>query len=75
MSKKDDIQIALEHVSEAANLLSIHGAGGYSIESSALDVVFLRALAGLRDALRYDDRCEWYDPEGDIHESLSPELA
>lgn len=70
MSKKDQIQEALERLSEAANLLSIHGAGGYSIESSALDVVLLRSLTTLRDALRYDDRAEWYDPEGDIHEIL-----
>lgn len=70
-TKKDDIQKALENVSEAANLLSIHGAGGYSIESSALDTVFVRTLKELINALRFDDRTDWYDPEGDIHNLLT----
>lgn len=69
--KKNDTQKALERVAEAARLLAVHGAEGYSVDTGALDVVFLRALRALRDALGYDDFTENYDPMGDIYAQLS----
>lgn len=70
--KKDDIiKSALERVSEAANSLAIHGNAGYSVETGALDTVFLRALDSLREALIVGDNIEWYDPYGDIYLVLS----
>lgn len=74
-TKKDLIRPALERVSEAANILAIHGNNGYSVESGALDTVFLRALSALKEALMIDDdNVEWYDPYGDIYVVLSEGL-
>lgn len=68
--KKDPVHKALEDVAEAATLLALHGAGGYSLESSALDVVFLRALRNLNAALGETDKLDFYDPTGDLSYAL-----
>jgi hypothetical protein len=69
--KKDSIQLALENVADAAKLLAIHGAEGYSLDSSALDVVFLRSLRRLSKALQESGNLDRYDPHSDITYSLT----
>ena len=68
-AKRDDIKKALDTLAEAATSLASHGAGGYTTDTSALDIVFLRSLFALREALKYND-CDLYDPRGHIYEGL-----
>lgn len=63
--EKTRISSALERVSEAAHSLAVHGAGGYSIDTSALDEVFARTLLDLRNAMLEED-CAHYDPRGNL---------
>ena len=70
VDKKDSVHKALEEVAESATLLALHGAGGYSLDSSALDMVFLRALKKLNNALMETDRLDFYDPTGDLSYAL-----
>lgn len=67
--KKDNIRIAFEQLAEIAESLAVHGAGGYSAETSALDEVFRRSLVNLNRALEEFDSM-LYDPYGRITESL-----
>lgn len=69
MSKTNQIVGALERVSESAHSLALHGAGGYSVDTSALDAVFLRCLLALRNALMDEDDSnviDYFDPRGEI---------
>ena len=71
MAKENNkIADALEIVSEAAHSLAIHGAGGYSTDTSALDTVFVRSLIALRNALMNEEDysvIEFFDPRGDLN--------
>lgn len=67
--KKDNIRIAFEQLAEAAESLAVHGAGGYTVETSALDEVFRRSLVNLNRALDENDSL-LYDPYLRIFESL-----
>lgn len=70
-SKEDPIKKTLDNLSEAAASLGCHGYEGYSIDSSALDVVFLRSLTKLKDALGNADNDAYrYDPGGAIYDVL-----
>lgn len=68
--KADSIQTALEDVADAAKLLAIHGAGGYSLDTSALDMVFLRSLRKLSEAMQSSNKLNFYDPSGDLTYAL-----
>lgn len=69
MAKNDDgVQKALETLAEAATSLAIHGAGGYTVDTSALDAVFVRSFENLKWALEMSDKIDWYDPDGNIQE-------
>lgn len=69
--KSDPIQKALEDIAEAARSLATHGAGGYTVDTSALDAVFIRSLKKLHEAFETDGaNFEWYDPYGDVQTSL-----
>lgn len=60
---------ALERVSEAAHSLAIHGAGGYSTDTSALDAVFVRTLLELRNAVAEEENdsvVHYFDPRGEL---------
>lgn len=73
-SKKDDsIKVALDNLSAAATALACHGAGGYTVDTSALDAVFVRCLVNLRNELDLCDEVEFYDPDGDIQAMLRGE--
>jgi hypothetical protein len=70
MNKTNRIATALERISEAAHSLALHGAGGYSVDTSALDAVFVRSLLELRNALMNEDDLnvsEYFDPRGDLN--------
>lgn len=69
MPKTNPISAALETISEAAHSLALHGAGGYSVDTSALDAVFIRSLIALRNALMNnedDNVSDYFDPRGDL---------
>lgn len=70
-SKEDNVKKALDNLSEAAKSLSCHGHGGYTVDSSALDVVFIRAMINLKAAIADDfSSATRYDPTGDIYDAL-----
>lgn len=70
MPKEENrISAVLERVSEAAHSLALHGAGGYSIDSSALDEVFVRTLLELRRVMD-DEDCSYYDPRGNLYVTI-----
>lgn len=74
-TKKDDgIKVALDSLTAAATALACHGAGGYSVDTSALDAVFVRCLVNLRNELDWCDEVEYYDPDGDIQALLRGEI-
>ncbi len=74
-AKNDPIREALENLAEAAKSLACHGAGGYTIDTSALDAVFLRSLVNLYHSFLVEDaNCEYFDPFGDIWNSLPSEV-
>lgn len=73
VSKKDPIREALEKLAEAASSLATHGASGYNTDSSALDVVFLRALINVHNEIGCNDNCDFYDPFGLVYENLPSE--
>lgn len=69
MAKNDDgVKKALENLAEAATALSIHGAGGYTVDTSALDAVFVRALNNVKWELEISDKVDWYDPDSEIQD-------
>ena len=73
MPKTNPISAALETISEAAHSLAIHGAGGYSTDTSALDAVFVRSLIALRNALMNnedDNVSDYFDPRGDLYVAM-----
>lgn len=73
MPKTNEIAFTLERVSESAHALAIHGAGGYSVDTSALDAVFVRCLLALRNALMNEEdysNVEYFDPRGEIYETI-----
>lgn len=69
-NKKDSIAIALDNLAEAAHSLALHGAGGYTVDTSALDAVFVRSLHQLNSALEDSIDSDKYDPYGDIYNVL-----
>lgn len=73
MPKTNQIAFTLERVSESAHALAIHGAGGYSTDTSALDAVFVRCLLALKNALANEEDfnvVEYFDPRGEVFEAI-----
>lgn len=73
MPKENRISAALERVSEAAHSLAIHGAGGYTTDTSAIDIVFIRTLQELRNALddeEDDTVSSYFDPCSEIYAAI-----
>lgn len=71
VEKADPIKKALEDIAQAAKALATHGAGGYTVDTSALDAVFIRSLRKLHEAFEQDgSKYDWYDPYGDVQTSL-----
>jgi len=69
-TKVDEIKRALDALADAASALGCHGYGGYTTETAALDVVFIRCLTKLRTALANTDQNLFYDPEGMVYDAL-----
>lgn len=73
MPKTNQIAFTLERISESAHALAIHGAGGYSTDTSALDAVFVRCLFAFRNALMDEEDfnlVEYFDPRGELFSAV-----
>lgn len=68
--KNDPIREALDDVSQAAELLSLHGAMGFDLTSRHLDYTFKMALRRLGDALNDSADMSFFDPDGLIWREL-----
>ncbi len=72
--KFDPIRVALNNVSEAAHVLSLHGAQGYSLDTGALDYVFQRTLNELAVAFEESSNADYYDPDFELRSRLDDQI-